>query len=561
MTSFTNVLRPVLVGVLAVLAFSSVVPGGGWVFDDHVLLERNRELKKSSIWWQSFQRDYYSSSEVVGNSGYYRPIPVLFNAMDMRVWRNPARGAHLTNLLLHVVASLVLPLALMALGASTVAAWVTALVFAAHPVHAESVAFISGRVDVLAAIFLWGAMACAARRSIWATVGLGVCSLLALLSKEIAFVLPLLLLLVWRTTAMRNRWAPAWPRQQMITVVVVGLVVLLLRFTALGVFLPTTAHQARPDGALLLPLKSLLFALSSVFTPLRLISMEPDPQQLHALRLLAGTAVAVALWGTALWRLQMQAYLSKALAASGISLFLVLNVLPQETVLSERFLYLASGFLLVPVGAWFAVAWQRASSTRILAAVGVAAFVAILLVLSQWRGSIWRTDVLVWRQAVHEEPQRGVFWDRLGLALTERRSYNEAEVALTRAVELQPHNSNALHNMGVLLQSTRRPEEAVEYYRRAIAAQPGKLQTYLNLGQALMATRDYPAALEVLQTATRLKPDHLGAHRMAISAALSARQPEIAQMHLQAALRLSPNDASLRQMQSKLQRSDDPSSP
>jgi len=552
MGSFTNLLRPVLVGVLAIFAFSSVVPGGGWVFDDHVLLERNSDLKKSDVWVQSFQRDYYSSSEVLGNAGYYRPIPVLLNAMDMRVWQDPPRGAHLTNLLLHVLASLLLPLALMAIGASALTAWATALVFAAHPVHAESVAFVSGRVDVLAALFVWAAMACAGRRGIGATVGLGAATLLAFLSKEIAFVLPLLLVLVWRTSAMRNRWAPAWPRTQIVVVGIVGVVVLLLRFTALGALLPTTAHHARPEGAWLLPLKTLLFALASVFTPLRQISMEPDPQQLNGLRLLVGTLVAVALWATAFWRLPEKAFLGRALLASAISMVLVLNVLPQETVLSERFLYLSSAFLLVPVGAWFETAWQRATSTRIAACVAVGLLVTFLMVLSQWRGTVWRTDVSVWKQAVREEPQRGAFWDRLGLALTERRSYNEAEVALTRAIELEPDNPNALHNMGVLLQSTRRPGEAVDYYRRAIHHQPGKLQSYLNLGQALMASRDYPAALEVLQTAIRLKPDHLGAHRMAIGAALSARQPEVARQLLQSALRLSPGDASLRQIESKL---------
>jgi hypothetical protein len=68
MGTMTNLLRPILVGLLAVFAFSTVVPGGGWVFDDHVLMERNRDLRQSDIWAQSFQRDYYSSSEVIGNS-------------------------------------------------------------------------------------------------------------------------------------------------------------------------------------------------------------------------------------------------------------------------------------------------------------------------------------------------------------------------------------------------------------------------------------------------------------------------------------------------------------
>jgi tetratricopeptide (TPR) repeat protein len=284
--------------------------------------------------------------------------------------------------------------------------------------------------------------------------------------------------------------------------------------------------------------------------------MEPDPQHLHALRLFAGALVAVVAWATSLVRLADKAYLWRALIASGVSLLLILNILPQETVLSERFLYLASGFLLVPVGAWFAVGWERRGGSRIAVTAAAVVLVGVLMLIANWRGTVWRTDVSVWRQAVHEEPHRGAFWDRLGLALIERRSYQEAEVALTRAVELEPENPNVLHNMGVLLQSTQRPEEAADFYRRAIHGQPSRLLAYLNLAQVLMTLRDYPAALEVLQTATRLKPDHLGAHRLVISAAMSARQPDIARQHLQAALRLSPGDVALQRLQAKLLRSD-----
>lgn len=554
MGSVGRLLRPLTVVLLATFAFSSVVPGGGWVFDDHVLLERNADLKRSDVWVQSFTRDYYSSSELVGESGYYRPIPVTLNAMDMRVWQDAARGAHLTNLMLHVLVSLLWAAALMALGATPLAAWIVALLFAAHPVHAESVAFISGRVDVVATLFLLLGMVCAARRGLWAAVGVGLCALLAFLSKEIALVMPLLLILVWRTTATRNRWAPAWPRQQIIAMCIAGGVVLLLRVTALGSLLPATAHQVRPEGAWLLPVKALLFSLSSVYVPLRMISMEPDPSRLDLLRLIVGGLAALLFWGIAFARLQATAFLRRALLASGVSLILVLNLLPQETLLSERFLYLASGFLLAPLGVLAAAGWQRTGILRVVTIVAGVVVLTLLMSISHWRSGVWRTDTTVWRQAVREEPQRAAFWDRLGLALNERRSYNEAEVALRRAVDLDPNNANALHNMGVLLQSTQRPAEAIPFYQGALQRQPGNISTYLNLGQVLSAVRDYKGALEAFQTATRLKPDHVLAHRMAAMAAMSAQEPEQARRHLEAALRLTPQDPSLQQLLRKVQK-------
>jgi tetratricopeptide (TPR) repeat protein len=554
MIATRRLLPAVLVGVLAMVAFSSVVPGGGWVFDDHVLVERNADLQQRDVWVHSFGRDYYASSERIGNSGYYRPIPVLTHAVDVRVWQDTARGSHLTNLVLHTVASLLLPAALMALGIGALAAWSTAALFAVHPVHAESVAFVSGRVDVLATLFVLAAMACAARRGVVAALGVGVCTTLAFLSKEIALVTPLLLVLVWRTTAQRNRWAPAWPRDQIVAVVLSGLVVVGLRLWALDSLLPTTAAQARTSGAALLPLQSLLFSLASVYVPLRQILLEPDPQHLSAVRLVVGLVLAIVLWVGAWLRLPGRAALGRTLIAAIVSMLLVLNLLPQETRLSERFLYLASGFLLVPVGAWFAFAMQKGRGVHLVVIMLAVILVAWLLMLSSWRGGVWRTDVSVWRQATREEPHRAAFWDRLGLAMIERQSYSEAEVALRRSVALDPRNANAQHNMGVLLQSTRRPQEAVPYYQRALQLVPDNVQSYLNLGQCLLATRDYEAALQSFQTAARLKPDHVIAHRLAVRAALSARRPEVARRHLRAALQLQPDDPSLRALESKLQR-------
>jgi tetratricopeptide (TPR) repeat protein len=449
----------------------------------------------------------------------------------------------------------------MALGIGALAAWSTAVLFAVHPVHAESVAFISGRVDVLATLFALAAMACAARRGWLAAVGVGLCTTLAFLSKEIALVTPVLLVLVWRNNVSRNRWMPAWPRDQMLAVIVAAVVVVALRLWALDSLLPSTASQARSTGSVLLPLQSLLFALASVFVPLRQINMEPHPEHLQAMRLAVGFALALGLWGSALLRLPGRAAQVRVLIAAVVSMLLFLNLLPQETLLSERFLYLSSGFLLVPVGGWFAAAWQRHGAVRGTAVVSGVVLVAWLLMLSSWRAGVWRTDVTVWRQAVREEPQRAAFWDRLGLALTERRRFNQAEVALRRAVELEPHNANALHNMGVLLQSTQRPAEAVPYYRRALERLPNDVPAYLNLGQCLMSLGESEAALESFQTATRLKPDHVAAHRMAISAALAAQRPDVALEHLQAALRLQPRDRSLLSLQHKLQQREPPPVP
>ena len=176
-----RLLVPLAIALAAVLAFAAVLPGGKYVFDDHVLIEKNFDLVRPNIWWAAFSRDYYATSEAPGVSGYYRPVAVLVNAIDVHVWHARPRGLHFTNLVLHAAASVALAAALQVFGAPAAVAWMTAMLFAVHPVHAESVAFISGRVDLLAALGIFVVLALTASRRRFATLGIGLAALFAFL--------------------------------------------------------------------------------------------------------------------------------------------------------------------------------------------------------------------------------------------------------------------------------------------------------------------------------------------------------------------------------------------
>lgn len=544
-------LRAACVILLAATAFAAVVPGGGFVFDDHVLIERNRDLAQRAVWREAFARDYYATSEQPGVSGYYRPIAVLANAFDVQVWRSRARGAHLSNIVLHVAASLSLPAALIGFGMPAAAAWVAAFVFAAHPVHAESVAFVSGRVDVLATLFtLWTlALLSLASRVRLAWLGVGATTLLAFLSKEIAAVLPILAVVAW------------WPRRKagvpkvaLAAMIVAGVVTLVLRANALGGLFPTTATAARPAGATWLPLQTLLFAVESLYAPMRRLSMEPHPSQLELGRIVLGLGVAGAVWVAAfILAPALRSALRRCAVAGAVSLLPVLNLLPQETQLSERFFYLASGFLLAPVGVLAVSAWTRGRTWRWAASMAVVAVLGWLLSISSWRAAVWRTDLSLWQCAVQEEPQRAAFWDRLGLSYTERRQWAQAEPALRRAVELDPTLFNGWHNLGVLLGATRRHAEAAEAYTRALELQPRSVSAHVNLGRMQVALRDVGAAYESFAAATAIKPDYVEAHRLAGMTALRMDHLDDAERHLRTAARLAPDNASIQQALRKLE--------
>ncbi len=577
MTRGFRLLRTAILGLVAALAFAAVVPGGDWVFDDHVLIERNAELRKPAVWWSAFARDYYATSEAPGVSGYYRPIAVLCNAFDVHVWRSRPQGAHVTNIVLHVLATLALPAALGALGVPVAAASATALVFAVHPVHAASVAFVSGRVDVLATWFILLALAAAASRHRLAWLWLGLSSLLAFLSKEIAMVLPVLLALLWwgrwaparagqgvRTDAEQRsgrdatrgsqRLGPARVAMQVAAVAGAVVIALVLRAHALPSLLPASAQAGRAAGSTFLPVETFFFALASLFAPVVRIVVEPDPARLGVWRCLVGAVVAGGAWASALALAPGARATLRRLALAGlVSLLPVLNLLPQETRLSERFLYLQSAFLLAPLGMLAQIGWEKRGRIRAITLVILATAVVVLGGISSWRARLWRDDIRVWQQAVSEEPERAAFWDRLGLALTERRAHAPAEEALRRAVALDPHNFNAWHNLGVLLQAKRDYREAMEAFRRAIELHPQSVSSHVNLGRILLAARDLDGAYAEFEAALAIKPDHFEALRMAGMVAIQIEDFDGAERYLGAARRLQPENRTILQALQKLE--------
>ena len=146
----------VAVGLAAFLVFANSL-GNGLVYDDHFLIERNRLLREADV-WGILTTHYWGGYEGEANvNGQYRPLTVLSFMLDGLggIW--PFRF-HLTNVILHVVNSLLAYLLCLSLGLKR-GAILAGLLFAVHPIHAEVVAGITfGRADLLAGLFSLSAL-------------------------------------------------------------------------------------------------------------------------------------------------------------------------------------------------------------------------------------------------------------------------------------------------------------------------------------------------------------------------------------------------------------------
>ncbi len=539
-------MRQALAG-LAVVAASTVVylPGlpGEFVYDDHRLIVDNDGLKRPLDLRRSFLRDYYASDIDRMGLGYYRPVALLSNELDYRRGGGAAQAFHATNIAIHVAcALLVLVLGVRLLGPG-ISASAAALLFALNPVHAESVAFISGRVDPLATLFGLATLLAhlAANRSaapsLWRAPA-GLAWLAALMSKEIAFTVPAVALLLeiaeegWPgPTGMLERlpryapYAAAW------------VLYLPLRWMALGTLLPPSAKGA--GWAVTRPPIVVGSYLAWLVVPPHGLHLEPGLASgaLGAGAVLLAAAALAGCWTLARrgWRLE-----AALVAVTLVALLPVAQFRPLETTLSERFLYLPSVAAALLAGALL----RRLPAGRItivaLSVVGLLLVVYASILIP--RARIWRDEIALWEAKERETPG-GSLKARLNIARTyaHRGDRERALKAYDAAKALEPSLAGGLsaeisalkseagsdeyargllaslkdfpkdgalwNNLGFHLYRKGDMIGATMAFLKATELTPARSTAWLGLALARLSDGDIPAADEAASRALTLQPD------------------------------------------------------
>jgi len=187
-----------LVLFAAVFACYGNVLNSGFIWDDEFLVREN-PLVRAPLWsLEHFKQDIYNSRFT--NTVYYRPLQVISYAVDYRIWgMNPA-GFHLSSILLHYLNGVLVFLLIKDLSGKNNVAFITALFFIINPVNQGVVSYVSGRSDGLFLFFgLLSMLSFVLFRKTGRKPFQGACALLlvfSVLSKEIAVIIPLLILLM-----------------------------------------------------------------------------------------------------------------------------------------------------------------------------------------------------------------------------------------------------------------------------------------------------------------------------------------------------------------------------
>lgn len=507
-----------LVAAAALLCYAGTLVNG-FVWDDRDLIlddPRTHRLRDAASF---LVRPFGLGVGDRRNAAYYRPVVNMSFALEYALFGARPWAYHLTNTVLHVAASCGVLAMVAALAGSGRAGALAGLAFALHPVHSESVSWVSGRTDLLACVLMvW----CTAR--LCRTRGKGmVFSYLALaafafavFSKEVALTYPVFLL--GADWLMRRGTSPGrWVRERLLGLHLWFLVVLvlfvLMRSVALGGLAVCGAGGAALGSRLLTGCKLIALYVRVLLLPTGL-SVE------HTIRPGAWTAAST-LMGLAVlaW---MGFRVGRAAVARGragaapslpvcclwflLMLLPVLNLVPIFDLFAERFAY-APSVAACWAGAVVLAPWAR-GRVRWLLPAALVCYAALAVDRTQ----DWRTEARLFSEAAKSAPgssrarlSLGVTYAQRGRARAAAREYGRSGKLEGRAAG--PHNA-----LGNLYMQAGQFDKAIAEFRAAVGLDPGSPAYLVNLAKAHRGKGELDAAVERLRAAVALAPKYGDAH-------------------------------------------------
>jgi protein O-mannosyl-transferase len=486
-----------------------------------------------------------------GVTGHFYPLLDTAFWIQGKLWGGSTVGYHLVSIACHAAGALLVLAILRRLQVK--GGWLAAAIFALHPVHVESVAWISELKNTMSGVFYLGAVLVylrfdETRKRPWFAVAAGL-FLGALLSKTTAVVWPLgmLVILWWK------RGGLSWKRD------VLPLMALLLPALLAGWMVVRVDQQSLGAASaelrftllqrLLIAGRACWFYLGKLLWPAGLCPIYPRWQLDHA----AGTDCLYPIGLLALL-VGLGAMRNRSRAPFAAMLFFVVTLSPilgavsfsyfQCSFVADHFQYLASLGVIALVaagGARLEETWRPLSRSA-----SVSLCVAVLATLAglTWRHSRAFADMEAFaRTTLARNPDAWAAHDQLGVVLVNQGKLADAVDHFNEALRGNPRYAPGHYNLGCALAAQGKLEEAIRQYKQAVRLQPDLTRACYNLGCALASQGKFPEAIEQYQQALRLNPPAPEIHNNLGIALASSGKLNDAIEHFQEALRLRPEFA------------------
>lgn len=518
-----------IASVIAAITFIAYTPSlwNGFVnWDDHIYVYENDDIRSINI-------DFLKQACTSFYFKNWHPFTMISYALDHAVWEMNPFGYHLTNVILHSANTfLVLLLIVRLIAAGTmnglsnsrkgiVAATVTALLFGIHPIHVESVAWISERKDVLYAFFYLLSILAYIKYAAKSAKALDSYSLsliffvMALMSKPMAVSLPLVLIVLDYYPLGRLKINKAYLVEKM------PFIIFSVIFSFATVFAQGEAIYSIKGvpviARILIAIHALAFYLLKTALPTNLAPIYPFPREMGPFDFdyVISTLILLSLIVCCILPGNRFKFQRAALLFYILSLFPVLGfVQVGGHFAADRYTYLPSLGPFLIAGLFAGILIEHSNRWY---SIMISVLILILFVILAFKTfrqiGIWHDSITLWTHEIELFPDTAaVAYNNRGQALMSKGSYYDALTDFKSAIEVNPILADAYYNLGAAYLSLGRYEEAIKQGREAVRLSPNNPIFYSGLGKIYFKQMRFDEATKYYQTAITLKPDNPAFH-------------------------------------------------
>ncbi|MBU1007347.1 MAG: tetratricopeptide repeat protein [Candidatus Omnitrophica bacterium] len=506
-----------LILLIVVVVFSGSLRNG-FVWDDKFLVEKNPYIKDMGYLPGVFGAQLYQGSGM--HSDYYRPMQSLSYMVDYFFWKLKPFGYHLTSLLMHAVNSTLVYLVLMAVSFSSGLAFLGAIFFAIAPANSGITYYIAARADLLMACFLFLSFLFFSKyfnnKSRVAYIISIMAFALSLLSREVAIMLPALLMLDLHRRRekvfCRRTLKLLFPYLVILVIYAVG------RFSILN-FSEGSSGFINPGFPASIPLwKRVLTDFKIVPVYLRLLLFPHDLHMEWYIKPVESIFQANVIYSIIL--LSFLVFAIKALARKSRLVFFgamwfllcllpVLNIYPISVLFGDGWLYVPSVGFFIMLCVFFRDRIVPKAGKKITVILAVC-FIFYSALLTMNYSKMWKdTGSLLHNIVKYEEKSSFVYltYVNLGGVHYDKGEYEKAIEYDKKAIKLNPKYAEAYCNLAVAYMETGRPIKAIGHFKRAIRLKKDYVSAYCFLSQAYSEIGLNDRAVEFSKMALELKPD------------------------------------------------------
>lgn len=565
----TEWLASLLLGVITFVIHCHACANDFVNYDDDIYVTRNKEVLGGLTWpnlawaWTSI------------DASNWHPLTWMSLQLDSALFAKPGpghsrvidpRGCHFTNALLHTANTVLLFWVLRLLTGFLGRSWIVAALFALHPLHVESVAWVSERKDVLSTLF-WMLTLLAyyfyAQKPGWRRYLLVVLPFaLGLAAKPMLVTLPFVMLLLdyWPLERLArvagaesskprsvgesgaSKTQPRLPSRQAPgtqysvqrtpykssvrkwrPLFLEKVPLLALSAASSGVTLHAQHHGKAVASLSYLPLAARIsnaltaYAayIGKMFYPVDLALIYPHPgnylpgmQVAMALAVVAAVSLLVIKLGSRFPYLPVGWlwYLGTLVPVIGL-------IQVGQQAMADRYTYipLIGLFIMLAWGVADLAIWSRMEKV----ALPVTAMALLILGLLSWyQIEIWRDSVTLWSHTVNVTSNNAEARNQLGMALTEVGEIDEAIHQYQEALKMSPHSARTYRLWGVTLGKQRMPEEALKVLKKALSLDLEDPEIHFTIGVTYLNLGDLPNARVHFRECLRLDPNHARAKEL-----------------------------------------------